>query len=134
MVTGDRGRPPPGGRRRRRAAPPRPPPVPGLLRSAEPQRVSDAERTELARAPERGRQHESPRWVRQLAQARPAFREQLADRQSVRLPDPDPEAIDHGPAWPSLAPPERDAILQPPAPEMPAAPGIGREAEPEAGS
>lgn len=103
------------------------------LRSAEPERVSDAERAELARVPGRGREHDSPGWVRQLAEARPAFREQLADRQSVRVPDPDPEAVDQGPAWPTPAPPERDAILQPPAPEMPAAPGLAREAEPEAG-
>jgi hypothetical protein len=108
--------------------------VPALLRSAEPERVGDAERAELARAPGRGRGYESPGWVRQLAQAWPAFREQLADRQSVRVPDPDPDAGNQGPAWPSLAPPDRDAILQPPAPEMPAAPGLAREAEAEAGS
>jgi hypothetical protein len=72
--------------------------------------------------------------VRELAQARPAFREQLAERQSLRIPDPDPDYGDHGPAWPALTARERDAILQPPAPEMPAAPGLAGEAEPEAGA
>jgi hypothetical protein len=74
-----------------------------------------------------------PGWVQELEEARPAFREQLADRQSRRIPDPDPEYGDQGPAWPMIGPHERDAIRQPPAPQMPAAPGLAREAEPEAG-
>ena len=110
---------------------------PGLvlepLRSAEPTPVTDTERAELERAPERGREHDAAGWVRQMAQARAAFREQLAERQSLRVPEPDPEYGDQGPAWPALAPRGRDAILQPPVPEMPSAPGLGREAEPEAG-
>jgi len=113
---------------------------PGLalpsLRTAEPTPVTDTERAELGKVPERGREHETPGWVRQLAQARPAFREQLRDRHSVRIPDPDPEYGDHGPAWPAPAPRQRDAILQPAAPEMPPVPGLGagygRDAEPEA--
>ena len=109
---------------------------PGLalppLRSAEPAPVTEAERAELDKGP--GEDGRSPAWLERLAQARPAFREQLAERQSIRVPDPDPEYADQGPAWPSLAPRERDAILQPPVPEMPAAPGLGRQAEPEAGT
>ena len=115
---------------------------PGLalppLQTAEPTPVTDTERAELGRMPEGGRKHHTPEWVRQLAQARPAFREQLADRYSIRVPDPDPEYGDHGPAWPTLAPRERDAILQPAVPEMSPAPGLGaacgRDAEPEPGS
>jgi len=102
---------------------------PDPLRSAEPAPVSDAERAELERVPERGREHEAPGWVRQMAQARPVFREQIAELQSRRVPDPDPEYADHGPAWPAIAPRERDAIFQPPVPEMPPAPGTAREAE-----
>ena len=75
----------------------------------------------------------SPAWLDRLAEARPAFREQLAERQSLRVPDPDPEYGDHGLAWPSLAPRERDAIAQPPVPQMPPAPGLGRQAGLEAG-
>jgi conjugative relaxase-like TrwC/TraI family protein len=108
---------------------------PGLalrpLRSAEPAPVTDVERAELDKGP--GENGRSPAWVERLAQARPAFREQLAERHSVRVPDPDPEYADHGPAWPSLVPSERDAILQPPVLQMPAAPGLGRQIEPEAG-
>ncbi len=103
------------------------------LRTAEPASATDAERAELDNAHARGGEHESPQWVRQMAQARPTFREQLAERHSVRVPDPDPEYGDQGPAWPALAPLERDAILQPPEPEMPPAPGLGHAAEPEAG-
>jgi hypothetical protein len=118
---------------------------PGLglapLKSAEAAPVTDAERAELhsprAAAPQSGHEPDrsgSPGWVRQMAQGRPAFLEQLAERQSIRVPDPDPDYGDHGPAWPALAPRERDAILQPPVPEMPGAPGLGREAGPEAGA
>jgi hypothetical protein len=114
---------------------------PGLtlppLRTAEPAPVTDTELAELGRMPEGGPEHEAPEWVRQLAQARPAFREQLAERHSIRIPDPDPDYGHHGPAWPTLPPQERDAILQPAAPEMSPAPGLGmgygRDAEPEAG-
>ena len=106
------------------------------LRSAEQQPVTEAERDEidpiLVRA--RGAAAESPGWVKALGEARPAFREQLAERQSMRIPDPDPEYADHGPAWPAIAPRERDAIMQSPEPEMPPAPGTAPDASPEAGS
>ena len=106
------------------------------LRSAEQQSVTEAERADidpiLVRA--RGTAAESPGWVRALGEARPAFREQLAERQSMRIPDPDPEYADHGPAWPAIAPRERDAIMQRPEPEMPPAPGTAPDASPEAGS
>ena len=48
---------------------------PGLalppLQTAEPTPVTDTERAELGRMPEGGRKHQTPEWVRQLAQARP---------------------------------------------------------------
>lgn len=68
-----------------------------------------------------------PRLVWELAEARPAFREELADRQSRRVPKPDLEYGDLGRAWSALAPRGRDAIRQPPAPQMPAAPGTQGE-------
>jgi hypothetical protein len=54
------------------------------------------------------------------------------------VPAEDHELQDEGEAWPALRPRERDAILQPPPPEIPASPrlpehAMGREAEPEAG-
>ena len=108
---------------------------PGLalpaLASAEPAPVTDAEHAELDYGP--GQESRSPAWLDRLAETRPAFREQLAGRQSLRVPDPDPEYGDHGLAWPSLAPRERDAIAQPPAPQMPPAPGLGHQAGLEAG-
>jgi hypothetical protein len=108
---------------------------PGLalppLAPAEPAPGTEPERAELDHGPGDG--DRSPAWLERLAEARPAFREQLAERQSIRVPDPDPEYGDQGAAWPSLAPRERDAIWQPPVPELPAAAGLGREADPEAG-
>ena len=108
---------------------------PGLalppLQSAEPAPVTEAERAELDSGP--GEDRRSPAWLDRLAEARPAFRGQLAERQSMRVPDPDPEYGDHGLAWPSLAPRERDAIAQPPVPQMTPAPGLGRQADLEAG-
>jgi TrwC relaxase/AAA domain len=134
------------------------------LKTAEPSPVTEAERAELHSPPEAdaavGRvpsqaerdlaasyeryagelatieraRSTAPGWVRELEETRPAFREQLADLQSRRIPDPDPEYGDQGPAWPAIGPRERDAIRQPPAAQMPPAPGVTREAEPEAGA
>ena len=103
------------------------------LRSAEPAPVTEAEHAELQRGRDRGRDPETAGWVRELAQARPAFREELAGRQSLRVPEPDPEFGDQGPAWPAIGPRERDAIRQPPVPDMPPAPVLGRDADLEAG-
>ena len=80
------------------------------LRSAEPAPVTEAEHAELERGRERGGDLETAGWVRELAQARPAFREELAGRQSLRVPEPDPQFGDQGPAWPAIGPRERDAI------------------------
>ncbi len=135
---------------------------PGLalppLRTAEPAPLTDAERAELSPEPEHepGPEEQalaemyeryapelaaiekmraaSPGWLHDIGQDRAAFRAQLAERQSIRVPDPDPDYGDRGPAWPPLTPRERDAVLQPPAPEMPPAPGTAREAELEAGA
>jgi hypothetical protein len=67
-----------------------------------------------------------------------AASEKLADRKTVKVPEAcpeggiDPEAGDVGSAWPGLAEPERDAILQPAKPEIQPAPEIAaRRAEPE---
>jgi hypothetical protein len=108
---------------------------PGLalapLRTAEPAPTTDAELAQLRPEAATGA---APGWVRELAEARPAVREELAQRQSLRVPDPEPEFGDQGYAWPSIGPASRDAIRQAAVPQMPPAPGVAREAQPEAGA
>jgi len=64
------------------------------------------------------------------------FTAQLQERQGVQVPDPEPDYGYEGEAWPApWAPWHRDAIVKPPAPQIPAAqPVIERYAELEAQS
>ena len=87
------------------------------LRSAEPQAATDAQRAELTPAAEK----DLPRpgqWIKDLAAGHRAFAGKLADRQSLRVPSEDPDYGDLGPAFPSWTGPGKDAILQPPKPEI----------------
>jgi hypothetical protein len=99
------------------------------LRSAEPEEVSDEQRAELDVLPEKQREYQPPAWVRELAEARKAFSEKIAERRSVTQPHEDPDYEDEGPAFPSWEPDDRDAVLQPPKPPIPPS---GRLAEREA--
>jgi hypothetical protein len=76
-----------------------------------------------------------PGWLAELNQQRRAFREELEARQSVTVPNEDPDWEDEGPAW-QVWQGQRDAILQPPKPEMRVAEDVlqaahKRDAEPE---
>jgi AAA domain/TrwC relaxase len=76
--------------------------------------------------------HQAPAWLEDAEQRSRETRDKLAERESETIPSEDPEAGDIGSAWPGVAEPERDAILQPPKPEISAAPEMGgRDAEPE---
>jgi AAA domain/TrwC relaxase len=100
------------------------------LRSAEPEEVSDEQRAELDVLPEEQHEYHPPGWVRELAAARTAFSEKIAERQSVREPDEDPDYADIGPAFPSWQREDRDAVLQPPKPPIPPSERLAeREAE-----
>lgn len=99
------------------------------LRSAEPAEVTGEELGELDALPGEQDEYQAPAWVREAAQARKAFSEKLAERQSVREPHEDPDYEDLGPAFPAWQPPDRDAVLQPPRPPIPPS---GRLAEREA--
>jgi hypothetical protein len=57
-------------------------------------------------------------WIMDLAAAHRAFAERLADRQSQTLPAEDPRYGDLGQAFPPWPGKNRDAILQPPKPEI----------------
>jgi hypothetical protein len=87
------------------------------LRSAEPAAVSDTARAELILTPDK-KIAEMAAWVRDLAANRQSFREKLEELQGLKVPSDDPDWDDLGQAFPSWNPPGRDAILQPPKPQI----------------
>ena len=102
------------------------------LRSDDPV-VAEEEREQLDLAPG-AESYETPEWITRLAGERRAVRERLDERKAVRVPSEDPDYEDEGEAWPSWAERNRDAILQPPKPQMQPAPAVAEraaQAEPE---
>ena len=57
-------------------------------------------------------------WIRDLAAQRQAFREKIEERQGLMVPNEDPDWGDLGEAFPAWQAPGRDAILQPPKPQI----------------
>jgi len=96
------------------------------LKSAEPDPVTEQEHGQLLSPSDQAlaRPAEPPEWVARLAAARQELQEKLDERKAVRVPADDHEMQDEGEAWPTLRPRERDAILQPPPPEIPASPRV----------
>jgi hypothetical protein len=93
------------------------------LRSAEPWPATRAQRAELTLTA--GEQSiEMGQWIKDLAAARRPFADRLADRQSVKIPSEDPDYGDLGQAFPAWSGSPREAILQPPKPEMTPSPRI----------
>jgi conjugative relaxase-like TrwC/TraI family protein len=101
------------------------------LRSAEPPRPTEEERAELEPQPDEPT-YQTPGWVGELAAHASEVRERIADRESQRVPAEDHEWEDEGHAWPRMVAAERDAILQPPQPEIRPAPQVEPERAPEA--
>jgi hypothetical protein len=91
------------------------------LRSAEPEPLSPAQRAELTLSAEQPTA-EMGEWIKDLAAGHRTFADRLADRQNLRIPAEDPDYGDLGQAFPSWTGPGRDAILQPPKPEIPPSP------------
>ena len=78
-----------------------------------------------------------PAWIRDLAAQRHAFREKMDKRRQLMVPDEDLDWDGLGKALPSWWAPRRDAILQPPKPQItPSAkilePAAEQDIEPEA--
>ncbi len=96
------------------------------LRSAEPV-VSEEERTQLVLAPGT-ESYQTPDWISRLAAERRAVRERLDERKAVLVPAAEPDHGYEGEAWPAWVQRKRDAILQPPRPEMKPAPAIAERA------
>jgi hypothetical protein len=87
------------------------------LRSAEPEPATKAQREELTLTA--GEEiTEKGQWIKDLAAERSAFADRLAERQSLTVPSEDPDYGDLGQAFPAWRGPDRDAILQPPKPEI----------------
>ena len=106
------------------------------LRSAEPQPATGAQRDELT-MPVGEQIPETGQWIKDLAAAHRTFADTLAERQSVTLPSEDPDYGNLGQAFPPWPRPARDAILQPPKPEIRPSPQVlqraaDRDADPEA--
>ena len=57
-------------------------------------------------------------WIRDLAVQRQVFREKIEERQGLMVPSEDPDWGDLGEAFPAWQAPGRDAILQPPKPQI----------------
>ena len=93
------------------------------LRSAEPEPLTQDQRDQLTMAPGQQTQ-ETVQWITDLAAQHHVFTEQLTDRQSLMLPAEDPSYGDLGQAFPPWPAPARDAILQPPKPEIQPSPRI----------
>jgi len=106
------------------------------LRSAEPQPATQAQRGELTLTagqpiPDTGQ------WIKDLAATHNTFADTLAERQSMTVPSEDPDYGDLGQAFPPWPGPAKDAILQPPKPEITPSPQVlqraaDRDADPEA--
>ena len=87
------------------------------LRSAEPEPRTPAQRDELTLSPEQP-PAETDQWIMDLAAGHRTF----ADRQNLQIPAANPDYGDLGPAVPAWTGPGKDAILQPPRPEIPPSP------------
>jgi conjugative relaxase-like TrwC/TraI family protein len=87
------------------------------LRSAEPAPATEAQREELNLTA--GEQvEEMNQWIKDLATERKTFADRLAERQSTTIPAEDPDHGDLGQAFPAWPGSDKEAILQPPKPEI----------------
>jgi conjugative relaxase-like TrwC/TraI family protein len=87
------------------------------LRSAEPTPPTQAQHNDPT--PTTAEQlQQAGQWIKDLAAQRHAFARRLADRQSLTIPSEDPAYSDLGQAFPPWPSPFKDAILQPPRPEI----------------
>jgi hypothetical protein len=88
------------------------------LRSAEPQPPED----ELPPVP--ADCAETARWIIRTAEQRAVFRARAEERQGLMVPSEDPDYEPEGEAWPSRPARDRDAVLQPPKPELRPSPRV----------
>lgn len=87
------------------------------LRPGEPEPATQEQRAGLTLTAGADIPQLGPR-IQDLAAEHRAFADRLAERQSLRVPAEDPDFEDLGRAFPAWTGPDRDAILQPPKPEI----------------
>jgi len=87
------------------------------LRSAEPPAATAAQHAEFTLTAGPDIPDAGP-WIKDLDAGCRRFAARLADRQSLMIPAEDPDYGDLGQAFPPWPAPARDAILQPPRPEI----------------
>ena len=87
------------------------------LRSAEPQPATQAQRDELTMTAGEETK-EMGQWIKNLAAEHQTFADKLAEQQSITIPSEDPDYGDLGQAFPPWKGRAKDAILQPPKPEI----------------
>jgi hypothetical protein len=87
------------------------------LRSAEPVPATQAQRDELTVTAGEEIQGVG-QWIKDLAVRRRAFKDRLSERRCLLVPAEDPDYEHLGQAFPAWKDPARDAILQPPKPEI----------------
>jgi len=97
------------------------------LRSAEPLPATQAQRDELTLTPGQPIP-ESGQWIKDLAAGHQAFADTLAERQSQTIPSQDPDYGNLGQAFPPWPGPAKNAILQPPKPEISPSPRVLKRA------
>jgi hypothetical protein len=93
------------------------------LESKEPKPLSSEDREALD--PSEVDEYETPAWLDEVAQQARRAADELADRQSMKVPGENAD-IEGEAAWPELVRAERDAVLQPPPPEVQPAPEVER--------
>ncbi len=74
-------------------------------------------------------QPELPVQVREIAEFNRKRQEEIDERRSLRMPSEDPDELDLGEAWTTIAGRQRDAVVQPPKPQIPAASAVLERAE-----
>jgi hypothetical protein len=99
------------------------------MKSAEPPQPDEEERAALQ--PERA-EHEAPQWVAELAERNRAAMARIDERRGLVVPSEDHEWQDDGLAWPAEARRERDAVIQPPKPEIKPAEPVAQAAAAQA--
>ena len=103
------------------------------LKSAEPDRPSEEEQAQLHQPAET---YESPAWLADMAERTRAANEEIANRRSMEVPHDEDHEWQGQQAWPGSPALHRDAILQPPPPQIKPAAEVAervREADVEAG-
>ena len=95
------------------------------LKSAEPEKPTEEERGQLHTP---AGEYEPPAWLAGMAARTRAANEEIANRRSMEVPHEEDHEWQGQQAWPGSMSLNRDAILQPPPPQIPPAPEVAERA------